>query len=33
VAGAGFMSKTIEWVRVPVEPRAASAPAASTGAR
>jgi len=33
VAGAGFMSKTIEWVRVPVEPRAASAPAAGTGAR
>ena len=35
VAGSGIMSKTIEWVRVPVEPQAAiaPAPAASAGAR
>jgi hypothetical protein len=33
VAGSGMMSKTIEWVRIPVEPQTAAAPAASAGPR
>jgi len=35
VAGSGFLSKTIEWVRVPAEPQgnAAAVPAAGAGTR